>query len=276
MQGYAGLSVSAPAGTKRISNLLRSLKGSVLHIDEDLLKKADEEVRRRKELGTLMLCIWDGSVLEKAESRKLEGLCPVVSSKAKRLNRSQKGLVFNFPPKKAVTLAEMQGTGALIAGMEGMVHVALMSWWTTRGDYASRMREHEEAVLRQCVRQWGNLLVQVFDRGDASGPCLQVLESVRARFVIRWKKGHFFLTTSGQEKKLWQIGQGKKSLSHKLLHDVHTGEKMPCDSWWTPRRHSAYASTLYLLRVRVRRKVWYLVTNEQIRKEDQAWDIVFA
>jgi hypothetical protein len=34
MQGYSGLSPHAPAGTKRLSNLLRSLKWSVLQIDE--------------------------------------------------------------------------------------------------------------------------------------------------------------------------------------------------------------------------------------------------
>jgi hypothetical protein len=37
-----------------------------------------------------------------------------------------------------------------------------------------------------------------------------------------------------------------------------------------------YTYQLYLVKVRVKKKVWYLITNEQIKKEDQAWEIVFA
>ena len=73
MDGYRGLSTTATAGTKRLSNLLRSLKWSVLQIDQYLLTEANKEVERLKAQGKRILCIWDGSVLEKAESRTLEG-----------------------------------------------------------------------------------------------------------------------------------------------------------------------------------------------------------
>src|SRR5690242_2801358 len=208
MDGYDGISVSAPAGTKRVGNLIRSLKWSVLHIDRHLLEEADKEVRRLKEQGKRILCLWDGSVLEKPESSKLEGLCPVVSSKAKRLNRTRKGLVFNFPPRKVITVSGMQWTGALIAGMEGIPKVAMMRWWTTKGDYARKLREYEEKMLRECVRKWGDMLLYIFDRGYGSGPWLQVLQAFKVQFVIRWKKGLVFIDGSGVEKKLWQIGQG--------------------------------------------------------------------
>jgi DDE family transposase len=273
---YQGKVVNGPAGTKRISNLLRSLKWSVLQIDRYLLDEAGKEVKRLREQGKRILCIWDGSVLEKPESSKIEGLCPVVSSKAKRLHRNRKGLVFNFPPKKAITVTGMQWTGALITGMEGMIKVALMSWWTTKGDYATTMRVQEEALLRRCIRQWGDILLHIFDRGYASGPWLQLLQVLRAKFVIRWKKGHFFFNANGQEKKLWQIGLGKKYLSHKEIRDVHTGEKMPCDIWWAPVWHPCYTYQLYVIKVRVKKKVWYLITNERIITESQAWEIVFA
>ena len=276
MDGYRGLSVNAPAGTKRIGNLIRSIKWSVLHIDRYLLEEAGKEVKHLKEQGKRILCIWDGSVIEKPESSQIEGLCPVVSSKAKRLHRSRKGLVFNFPPKKAITVTGMQWTGALITGVEGMIKVALMSWWTTKGEYATNLRAHEEAMLRTCVRQWGDLLLHIFDRGYASGPWIQLLQALRVKFVIRWKKGHCFFNANGQEKKLWQIGQGKKYLAHNHIQDVHTGEKMPCDIWWAPVWHAAYTYQLYVVKVRVKKKIWYLITNEQIRTANQAWEIVFA
>lgn len=276
MHGYHGVAETAPASTKRISNLFRSLKWSILHIDRYLVDEADKEVKTLKAQGARILCIWDGSVLEKPESNKIEGLCPVVSSKAKRLGRLKTGLVFNFPPRKAITVTGMQWTGALITGMEGMIKVALMSWWTTKGDEAVKMREHEEVLLRKVVRQWGDLLLHIFDRGYASGPWIQVLQSLRVRFVIRWKKGHIFRDTSGTEKKLWQIGQGKKYLSHKEVRDSSTGEKMPADVWWTQVWHPSYQYQLSVVKVRVKKKVWYLITNDPIKKEEQAWDIVCA
>ncbi|GER86614.1 hypothetical protein KDW_50470 [Dictyobacter vulcani] len=276
LDGYAQQSKTATAGTKRVGNLLRSIKWNFLQIDHYLLEEADKEVTRMREQGKRIICPWDESVIEKAESEKLEGICPVTSSKAKRLQRSKKGLVFNFPPKKAITVAGMQWTAALIIGMEGRVKVAVMSWWTTRGDDATKLREQQEKLLRKVVRKWGDQLLHIFDRGAASGPWIQVLQKLRVRFVIRWKKGHFFFNEKGEKKKLWQIGLHKKYLSHKEIRDSHTGEKMPCDVWWAPIWHEQYEYQLYLVKVRVNKKVWYLVTNERIRTAEQAWEIVFA
>lgn len=97
LDGYDGSSCSGAAGTKQVGKLLRSVKWTVGFIDRYLLEKADEEVKKLKEQGKRILCLWDGSVLEKAESEKLEGLCPVLSSKAKRRQRTKRGLVFNWP-----------------------------------------------------------------------------------------------------------------------------------------------------------------------------------
>jgi hypothetical protein len=73
MDGYRGLSTTATAGRKRLSNLLRSLTWRVLQIDQYVLNEANKEVDGLKAQGKRILCIWDGSVLEKAESRTLEG-----------------------------------------------------------------------------------------------------------------------------------------------------------------------------------------------------------
>ena len=203
LDGSSGQSTRAPAGTKRVGNLIRSLKWSIFSIDRFFLEEADKEVTRLKQEGKRIFCIWDESVLEKPESEKLEGLCSVVSSKAKRLQRWKKGVTFNFPPKKAITVTGMEWTGVLITGMEGRIKVALMSWWTTKGDYATKLREQQETLLRKVIRQWGNMLLHIYDRGAASGPWLQVLQKFGVKFVIRWKKGHFFFNSSGEKKKLW-------------------------------------------------------------------------
>jgi hypothetical protein len=157
-----------------------------------------------------------------------------------------------------------------------LVKVAAMSWWTTKGDYATKQREQEEEMLRKVVRKWGNLLIHVFDRGYASGPWLQRLESFQLQFVIRWIKTHLFIDKDGHEKKLWQIGHGKRYRAHKLIRDIHTGEKMACDIWWTPLRHPHSRQQLYLVKVRVKKGVCYLITNEPVKTEAQAWAVVFT
>jgi hypothetical protein len=120
------------------------------------------------------------------------------------------------------------------------------------------------------------VLVHVFDRGYASGPWLQLLQSLRVRFVIRWIKKHYFFDATGLEKNLWQIGQGKKYFEHTLIYDPQSGIKLPCDIWWAPVRHASYAYQVYVVKVRVRKKVWYLITNEPIKTASQAGDLVFT
>jgi hypothetical protein len=79
LSSYDGDACSAAAGAKRVGKLLRSVKWTVECIDRYLLEKADEEVKKLKERGERILCLWDGSVVEQAESEKAEGLCPVLS-----------------------------------------------------------------------------------------------------------------------------------------------------------------------------------------------------
>ena len=276
MGGYLGLSSTATAGTKRLGKLLRSLKWNAGYIDRFLLEEASQEVERLKAQEKRILCLCDGSVLEKPESSKLEATAPVLSSKAKRLNRSRQGVLFNLPSLRPIRVIGMEWTGTIITGLEGIPRLAVMRWWTTKGDYAAKMREVEEEVLRVLVRRWGPLLTFVFDRGYASGPWLQVLERFRVRFIIRWIKKHIFIDQEGHEKKLWEIGRGKRYLAHQLIRESRSGLKLPCDLWWIPLRHPKSNQQLYLVKARLKGHVCYLITNERVQNEAQAWDIFFA
>lgn len=276
LQGYEGYARSATAGTKRVGKLLRSVKWTVGLIDGYLLEKADAEVARLKEQGNRVLCLWDGSVVEKAESETLEGLCPVLSSKAKRRQRTKRGVIFNWPAARPVRVMGMQWSAGLIAGMSGVAQVAVSRWWTTKGVFATKLRETEEELLRVVVKTGGQVLLHVFDRGYASGNWRQVLRKYRVRLVMRWVKNHGFLTTAGQEKKLWQIGQGKKYLTHKEIRDPMSGEKMSCALWWTALRHPSSGDLLYLVKARVNKGVMYLITNEPVKTDEQAWEVFFT
>jgi hypothetical protein len=35
----------------------------------------------------------------------------------------------------------------------------IMRWWTTKGDYATKLREYEEKSLRTYIRKRGNILI---------------------------------------------------------------------------------------------------------------------
>lgn len=275
LPGAPGQSRTATAGTKRLGKLIRSLKWNAGHIEHFLLAEAAREVERLKQRGERILCLFDGSVLEKPESRALEGLTPVISSKAKRTNRSRKGVLWNAPALRPIRVMGMEWTGTLIAGMSGAPRVAVMRWWTRKGDSAQSLREVEEEVLRTCVRHFGPLLTFVFDRGYASGPWLQVLARYRVRFIIRWIKKHVFLDEHGREKKLWEIGRGKKYRAHRVLQEP-SGLRLCCDLWWTALRHPACAQPLFLVKARLRDKPCYLITNEPVRTAEQAWDIFLA
>jgi hypothetical protein len=126
MDGYHGLSKTATAGTKRVGKLIRSLKWNVLQIDQFLLDEANKEVERLHGLGQRILCIMDGSVIEKPESTSLEAIGPVLSSKAKRTSRSRKGLLFNLPPLRPIRVMGMEWTGTIITGLEGIPRLAVM------------------------------------------------------------------------------------------------------------------------------------------------------
>ncbi|HEY1350945.1 MAG TPA: hypothetical protein VGF67_15105 [Ktedonobacteraceae bacterium] len=73
LDGYGAEACSAAAGTKRVGKLLRSVKWTADLIEPSLLKKADEEVQKLKGRKQRIVCIWDDSVVEKAESEKGEG-----------------------------------------------------------------------------------------------------------------------------------------------------------------------------------------------------------
>ena len=66
----------APAGTKRLSNLLRSPKWRHNLLEKFLWQRADQELTQLEDRDELALAIWDESVLEKPESIALEGVVP--------------------------------------------------------------------------------------------------------------------------------------------------------------------------------------------------------
>jgi hypothetical protein len=69
----------APAGTKRLSNLLHSSTWASQFIENFLWQQANERLVTLEQAEEEALLMWDESVIEKSESIALKGLCAVRS-----------------------------------------------------------------------------------------------------------------------------------------------------------------------------------------------------
>ena len=266
----------APAGTKRLSNLLRSPKWSHTLLHRFLWHLADQALSQLEQQGELTLAIWDESVLEKPESIALEGLCPVRSSKAARLKRIKPGY-YHPPGGPPVFVPGLQWLTVMVAGMQGPPSLAAMRWWTSRGPLASHRRDETASLLSQCAQRWQRRVVHVFDRGFAGAPWLNQLSDHQLRFILRWPT-RYRLTDAKGERPAWQITRGKRSQDHRRIWDLHRRQYRKTGIVAAQVRHPHLDIPLWLVvsRPGKERAPWYLLTSETIETTDDAWRVVLA
>jgi Transposase DDE domain len=279
----------APAGTKRLSNLLRSPKWSASLIAEFLWQQAQARVQEWRASGAEYLLIWDDSVLEKPESQKAEGLCPVRSSKAARLARRRQGFS-GPPPARPIYVPGVRWLCLLLLGEQGPPVVAAMEWWSSRRETApapappppeeaappSPTHQVRVALLRRCIRWLGRQGRHVFDRGFAGGPFLGELFALELQFVLRWPKGYHLVDQEGEKRAAGAIVRGQRSWEHRYLKDPRRGELRKVGVVAVPVTHPEYATPLWLVVARGIKKdpPWYLLTNEPVPDAEAAWRMV--
>ncbi|GCE10268.1 transposase [Tengunoibacter tsumagoiensis] len=273
---YLDSPAHAPAGTKRISNLLRSPKWDSSLLERFFWDRATLFVNQVKEKDEDVLGIWDESVLEKAESIALEGLCPVRSSKSRRLNRIKKG--YYRPPSAPTFVPGMHWIAILLCGRQGPPLLAHMRWWTSRGKYASNARQEELWLLQRCMHLWGANVLHIFDRGYAGGLWVTECLELHLRFILRWTKDYQLFEHGHLKKKAWMIARGKKSWSQRHVWDARTNCWFQAGVVALPVQHPEAHHPLWLVvsRPGKGRPPWYLLTNEEITTEEDAWRVVFA
>jgi hypothetical protein len=266
----------AAAGTKRLSNLLRSQKWTAQIIEEFFWQQADTRVQELAQRGEDSLFIWDESVLEKPESLKAEGLCAVRSSKARRLTRIKPG--YYTPPRGPIFVPGLNWLAVLLAGREGPPSLVALQWWTTRGPLQAHKREVEESLVLRCARAWGGRVLHVFDRGFAGGPWLERCKRLALRFVVRWPKDYHLLDEAAHKRKAWHITRGKRSWAERQVWDGRRQQWYQAGVLAVPVSHPQHGMGLWLVvsRPGKGRPPWYLLTNEPIRCEQDAWRVVFA
>jgi hypothetical protein len=114
--------------------------------DGFLWKRAEAFVKRLQEAGGPILALWDSCVLEKPESLKAEGLCAVISSKARCLKRLKPGF-FTPPGGRPICVPGCHWMALMLAGISGVPLLASLPWWTTRGPCATSERDVAGTML---------------------------------------------------------------------------------------------------------------------------------
>src|SRR5205085_2291753 len=175
--GYLLEPAHAPAGTKRISNLLQAADWAADDLNAVLWQQASARVQALEAAGEDVLAVWDGSVWEKPESQAAPDWCVVRSAKARRLARRRKGMT--LPLKGAPILVPgLHWDGVAVVGMTGAPTLAHMEWWTTRGEHATTQRAVDQRLLERCAQAWGG--------ATNRGTCGPTSTSPRSRTPGRW------------------------------------------------------------------------------------------
>jgi hypothetical protein len=266
-------------GTKRLSRLLHCAKWKAWLIEHFLWWRAGEQVEQWQQQGEQGLVLWDGSVWEKPESLKSEGLGPVPSSKAHRLTHVKPG--YYTPPGKRICVPGLHWISLLVVGSHvnsGPAQVACMRWWSSRGRFASWLRDEELKLLREAMKRWGPSLIHVFDRGWASGVWLGALRHFGTRFVVRWRHEYQLRDATGNQRAAWKLTQGKRAWDSQPLWDAQHQRWIMASVLAVPVFHPDHPEWPLWLVVGRRQggKPWYLVTSEPVQTAAQAWKVVWA
>jgi hypothetical protein len=277
--GYLLSAAQAPAGTKRLSNLLHSAKWTASIITRWLWQRATEQLQQWVQAGQHGLVLWDESCWEKPESMQLEELGPTRSSKAARLIHIKPG--YYSPPTGPIFVPGMQWLAVLLIGRcaeQGPPLLAAQRWWTTRGPHASFKRDEEGRLLVELAAAWGRAVIHVFDQGFAGAFWLGLLLAYSLRFVLRWRKDYQLLDAAGNRRLTWKIAQGKRGWSQRTVWDARHARWVVATVLVLQVAHPDHPERpLWLVVCRSQgRSPWYLLTAEVIETDEQAWQVVFT
>lgn len=267
----------APAGTKRISNLIHAPDWRADDIRAVLWAQADARVRELQATGAEVLVVWDGSVWEKPESQASADWCVVRSAKARRLARRRKGLTCP-PPGPPILVPGLHWDGLLVLGIEGAPTVADLVWWTSRGPHATTQAAVNQQLLDHASTAWGATVRHVWDRGYCGSPWVQAALAAGVPFVLRWKKGVKLLDNWGDARKAWEIARGKRSQGYRWLHDPTSHQLLKVGIVAIPVTLVDHPQPLWLVVARLGggREPWYLLTADPIHTPADAWAVVLA
>ncbi len=267
----------APAGTKRISNLLRSKKWTHHLIDDYLFERTKQRVAEMQKYGLRPLLLWDDSRIEKPESWFIQGLCSVFSTTAQRMMKIKRG--FYCPPMGRVCVPGFKWTAVMLSCIGGVPSVCQMSWWTTRGKFKEDGSNIMYRLLSLINKQLGRL-THVMDRGYANTKTLEWLFDFEQDFIIRWKKNHLLKHIQKGEKKTHLLARSFKGRSSKIVKDKQRCKTKCISIAWTEVSHPQFPDEeVWLVIVRDKHHFnspMYILTSIPVNNKNTAWEIFFS
>mgnify|MGYP000147379235 CR=1 FL=1 len=275
--GYICGFSKAPAGTKRISNLLRSKKWEAKVIDGFFFDRTKERIKKLQVKNIRPLFLWDDSRVEKSESRVCEGLCSVLSSKGKRLTRIRPG--FYKPPVGRICVSGFKWTGVFLSHLGGIPSVCQMTWWTTKGKFKE---DPDNIIWRLLTKIKENIgrCVHVLDRGYANEKMLRYLFTHQQDCIIRWKQNQLLVHAEKGQKKTHLLARSFKAKKSKKVRDKNRKKDKTVTITWVAVNHPEYPENqLYLVIVRDKNNYdgpMYILTSLPIENASQAWEILFS
>jgi hypothetical protein len=267
----------APAGTKRISNLLRSKKWTHDAVDEFLFNRSRERVNKLRQAGKHPLLLWDDSRVEKPESWFIQGLCSVFSTAAKRLMKIKRG--YYRPPAGRVCVPGFKWTSVMLSALGEVPSVCQMSWWTTRGKFKEVGSNIVYRLLKRIHQELGTL-THVLDRGYANFKMLEWLFQFEQDFIVRWKKNHLLAHQEKGQKKTHLLARSFKGRSTKTLHDKVRQKVKKVSVAWAEVTHPDFPDEeLWLVIARDKHHFngpMYILTSLPVEHKKMAWQILFS
>lgn len=268
----------APAGTKRISNLLRSKKWTAKLINQFLFNQAKSKIEELQQREKRPLLLWDDSRLEKPESWFTEGLCSVWSSKGKRLTKIKKG--YYRPPVSRICVPGFEWTAVLLSALGETPRVCQMYWWTTRGKFKELGSNLIYRLLKRIDKHIGRAAVHIMDRGYANSMVVEWLLQFQQDFLIRWKKNHLLINQRQEKKQTHLLARSYRARASRLVRDQDSNKYKRLTIAWAAVQHPELGNTpLYLVIVRDKHghhSPMYLLTSVPVECERQAWEICFS
>ena len=267
----------APAGTKRVSNLLRSKKWTCSQIESFQLSKAKQRVESLSNQGKEVLFLWDDSVVEKAESWYSEGLCSVPSSKGKRLTKVKTG--FYSPPKARICVPGFDWSAVVITTLGSLPSVCMMRWWTTRGKHLTDRKSVFLQMLKVVRQQFQQAIVHILDRGYASIDIITRLIDYQQHFILRWDKRFNLCDELG---KLQNAGKHASNLSvvaSRLIMDKERKKVRRVTIAYLKvflPKHSTPMTLVVCRDAKKSQEPMFLLTNCEVKTKAQAWKILFS
>ncbi|ANQ47401.1 transposase [Flammeovirga sp. MY04] len=266
------------AGVKRIGKLIRSHNWCSSIISEFFRNKSYDRISSMLAEKVRPILIWDGSVLEKHESIRLEGLSAVDSSRAKRLVKIKPGY-YNPPVKGFIHVPGFKVEGVVLTALSKRASLFEFNVYSRSGLFKEWWSNFIWRGFKKLHNRFHNAVLHVFDRGYANVTVLEFAERFEQSFLVRWMSNKYLIDEKGK-RLTHHISRGMKNKSFKVTFDKERKKYARKLITWKKVKHPDMKNQEYtLIVIREYKRAGspiYLLTNLVIETKNQAWEMLFS